>query len=130
MIATNSSTPRLLPVSPADPITSGMPFLRDSVKKKLELFAHEMPEGRIFAEIDRTWIGAAAIGDDVIGVCRHAEMKSSRGSMVQCEMAVEIRTFRIFLLRGLPLRHYSFKKFLAFGNRFEPFSAASAQLML
>jgi hypothetical protein len=33
MIDTKSFTPRLLPVSPAEPITSGMPFLREAVRK-------------------------------------------------------------------------------------------------
>src|SRR4029434_8042759 len=45
-------------------------------EKKRELSSHEVAQGRVFTEIDRAGIGAAAISDDVVGVRCHPESKT------------------------------------------------------
>ena len=76
IVANVRSTPRLLPLSPAEPITSGMPRLRESVRNSSSSSRDEMAELDILAEINGPGIGAAAVGDHYVGTAVERQAKA------------------------------------------------------
>ena len=55
-------------------------------QEQLQLLAREMSQGDVLAQVDRSGIRAAAVGDDVIGAGFHAEMKALRAGGRRPEM--------------------------------------------